>query len=124
MCGKTATIGESYHIVGQELISWNKMEQYVMEAFQVEMNGMLHIPKEDIKTNEIFEYDELTNQHMSDYIFDNQKINMLIKNKVDCISFKEGIKETADLLLENENYRRIDAKVNERLNRIYEMYNR
>lgn len=122
LCGEKTAIGESYHIVGQELLSWNKMEQYVMEAFHVETNGVIHISEEDIKTNPLFEYDELMKQHMLDYIFNNQKIDSLVQNQEENIAFKEGIKETADTLIRNSNFRRIDGKVANRLDKIYELY--
>ena len=124
LCGRESTLGESYHIVGQELLAWNTMEQYVMEAFHVSDNGMIHIAEKDLKTNPVFEYDELTKQHMSDYLFDNQKINEILTDRIDCISFKQGIYETADLLMSNDNYRRIDAKVSEKIETIYEIYGR
>lgn len=119
--GKKDAIGECYHIVGQELLSWNQMEQYVMEAFQVEKQGIIHIPEEDVKMDSIFKYDELTKQHMSDYIFDNKKIDSLVQNEWEKISFKDGIKKTVELL-SNRNFRRINENVAGRLDRIYKKY--
>lgn len=124
LCGNKTTIGESYHIVGQEQISLNKMAECVMEAFHVEKNGIIHIPPKDVLANEIFSFNELIRQQMLDYVFDSHKINIIVNNQKINISYKDGIQETANLLMNNCNYRRIDETVNERLDKIYKMYDR
>lgn len=122
LCGNTKAIGESYHIVGQERISLNQMAKYVMEIFNIEKNGIIHIPSKVVLSNTIFEFNELIRQQMLDYEFDSCKINDIIGVQKNNITYKEGLEKTAKLLLDNPNYRRIDEKVNERLEKIYKLF--
>lgn len=122
LCGNKNAIGEDYNIVGQELLTWNEMVRYVMEAFQVEKNEMIHIPKEEIENNVLFGYNELVKQKMSDYVFDICKINNLVKIDTPTTSFRKGIQETARLLMDNKDFQRIDDRLLKQLDKIYLQY--
>jgi len=124
LCGNRETIGESYHITGQQLLTWNEMEQAVMRAFDVEEPKILHIPVEEVMANPVFQYDELVRQHMLHYIFDNSKIERISGKLAHPVEFEKGMRATAEWLDENPCHKRIDKKVEVKLTAIYRAYGR
>lgn len=124
LCGNMESIGESYHITGQQLLTWNEMEQAVMRAFKVEDQRILHIPEEEVMTNPVFQYDELVKQHMLHYIFDNSKIERISGKLMHPIEFEEGMRKTAEWMDENPCHKRIDKKIEMKLTAIYKEYGR
>lgn len=124
LCGNPEAIGESYHITGRQLLTWNEMERAVMRAFRVDDQNILHIPAEEVRSNPVFQYDELVRQHMTDYLFDNGKIEKISGRLMHPIEFEEGMRMTAEWMEENPMHKRIDPKVERKLETIYREYGR
>ncbi|SET61768.1 Nucleoside-diphosphate-sugar epimerase [[Clostridium] aminophilum] len=119
LIGNRETIGESYHIVADKLITWNEMAREILKALGTDDKNILHISRENALRWNSLGSEVLNRQHMWHYIFDNSKIREIAPDWKQEIPFSEGIRMTVDWLMENEVRRRINPNCKEALLRIY-----
>jgi nucleoside-diphosphate-sugar epimerase len=98
MMGRSAAIGEAYHITSDEVLTWNQIYTQLAEAAGAKIE-IVHVPSKKIieYANENgFESEEggLWGDKSHCAIFDNSKIKRLVPGYVATIPFAEGIKET------------------------------
>lgn len=98
LMGHPLSIGEAYHITGDEVLTWNQVFTLLAEAAGVEAK-IVHVPSWKIieyAAQNGFESEEggLWGDKSHCAIFDNSKIKRLIPDFVATISFAHGIKET------------------------------
>lgn len=98
MMGRTAAIGEAYHITSDEVLTWNQIYTQLADAAGVKAD-IVHVPSRKIiqyADENGFESEEggLWGDKSHCAIFDNSKIKRLVPDYVATIPFAEGIKET------------------------------
>lgn len=91
LIGHQQSIGESFHITSDELLTWNQIHETIADAINCKLN-VVHIASDLlIKFNE-----ELAGPLLGDKatsaIFDNSKIKRFVPDYVATIPFKEGIR--------------------------------
>ena len=122
LIGNTVTIGEEYHIAGEQLITWNEMAADLLAALGGDMKNIIHIPREEALEITDF-YSKVVNcQHMWHYLFDNTKIKSVVPDWKQTIPFSIGIKETVTWLLEDKVRQRINPVFDSKLEKIYSQY--
>ena len=122
LIGNMKSIGEAYHIAGEQLITWNEMAEALLDALGISVTNIKHIPRDEAVDITEFYSKVVNKQHMWHYIFDNSKIREIVPNWKQTISFKEGIKETVSWLLEDKVRQRINPEFDKKLEMIYSKY--
>lgn len=122
LIGNPVTIGEDYHIAGEMLITWREMAEELLLALGLPKGNIVFIPRaEGVRITSF--YSEIVNrQHMWHYIFDNRKIKSIAKGWRQQITFREGIAETVQWLMEEPVRRRINPRVDAELEKLYQIY--
>ncbi|ADL33854.1 NAD-dependent epimerase/dehydratase [Butyrivibrio proteoclasticus B316] len=122
LIGNMRTIGESYNIAAEWLITWNEMGEYILEALGLDKSNIVHIPRADaLKINDFYSQ-IVCEQHMWHYIFDVSKIKNIANGWKQTVSFEEGVKETISWLLENPVRQRINKDYDQKLMKLYDIY--
>jgi nucleoside-diphosphate-sugar epimerase len=95
LLGNQKTIGESFHITTDEILTWDQIYQSLAEAIGCEAK-IVHIPSEILANfNENLRGSLIGDKAVS-IIFDNAKIKRFVPGFKATISFKEGIKRTVN----------------------------
>ena len=98
LMGHPLSIGEAYHITGDEVLTWNQIFESIAEAAGVKAK-IVHVPSWKIieySNQQGYESEEggLWGDKSHCAIFDNTKIKRLVPDFVATIPFAHGIKET------------------------------
>ena len=121
LMGNMQSIGHSFHITSDELLSWNQIYQAVAEAAGVELKAV-HISTDFIcreadKIGQEWMRGNLLGDKANSAIFDNTKIKRFVPGYEASIPFREGIRRTVQwfdahperIRIDDENNRLMDA---------------
>lgn len=92
LLGNPKTIGESFHITSDELLTWNQIFKIIAEAAGTQAE-IVHVPSEVIARYDAEWGDSLLGDKMHSVIFDNSKIKRFVPDFKATIPFKQGAKE-------------------------------
>lgn len=95
LIGNVKSIGHSFHITTDEILTWNQMYEMVGAAIGVKPH-LVHIPSEFIGKFMPGTYGSLLGDKAVSAIFDNSKIKKYVPEFHATITFQEGIKQTID----------------------------
>jgi nucleoside-diphosphate-sugar epimerase len=122
LLGNPHAIGESFHITGDEWLSWNQIYQLVAEAAGVPDPKLVHIPSELIAAYEPNIGAGLLGDKSHSMIFDNSKVKSVVPDYVARIPFSQGAREIM-AWYDADPYRRVvNEEVNSLMDRIIENY--
>ena len=107
LLGRQEAIGETYQITSDEVLTWNKIYQYIADAAGVELRPV-HIPSEVIARFDPDWGAGLLGDKAHSVIFDNTKIKQLVPEFEAKIAFQQGCQETVDWYLQNPEYQQIN----------------
>jgi nucleoside-diphosphate-sugar epimerase len=93
LLGHPLTLGESYHITSDEVLTWNQIYTTIADAVGVTAN-MVHIPSEFIAKVEPDLGPGLLGDKAHSAIFDNRKIKQIVPEFAATIPFHQGIRKT------------------------------
>ena len=131
LMGNEKAIGEDFHITTEEWLTWLEMTDILLDILGVEKKEYVHVP-----VNEILKMEVPTSKNMSvSYlgkafkgqrmwcdIYDNSKIKSFVPGWSAKTSFREGMKETIDWMLESDVRRRFNPDLDNLLENLYEKY--
>ena len=115
--GNKNTIGETYHITGNEWLSWNQIFDLVAEAFGTEAKK-IHVPSEVINIYDSEWGAGLLGDKSVSMIFDNTKIKQMAPDLKTTIPFAEGVKELAAWYQGDSSRQVVDDEKNQLMDRI------
>lgn len=120
------SVGHSFHITSDEVLSWNQIYEAMAEAASATLN-VVHIASDFIceeadKLGQSWMRGNLLGDKANSAIFDNSKIKSFVPDYVATIPFKEGIKNTIDWFDEDPSRIRIDEKNNHLMDSILKAY--
>lgn len=96
IAGNLDTIGESFHITSDEVLTWNDIYKYVSKALGVKLNAV-HVSSEMlIKTKKYDFTGTLLGDKSNCSVFDNTKLKKYVPGFEAQTDFKKGIKETVE----------------------------
>jgi nucleoside-diphosphate-sugar epimerase len=100
LMGNQRSIGHSFHITSDELLSWNQIYQAMAEAAGVELKAV-HIASDFIcreadKMGQSWMWGNLLGDKANSAIFDNTKIKDFVPGFEATIPFRQGIKRTVE----------------------------
>jgi nucleoside-diphosphate-sugar epimerase len=109
LLGNPAALGESFHITGDEVLTWDEMHRAVGAALGVEPR-LVHLASEDIAALLPERAGSLLGDKAHAMIFDNHKIKAAVPGFTQHIPFAEGIRSTIAWLRADERRQDIDAQ--------------
>jgi len=122
LLGNPHAIGESFHITGDEWLSWNQIYQLVAEAAGVPDPKLVHIPSELIAAYEPNLGAGLLGDKSHSMIFDNSKVKRIVPDYVASIPFSQGAREIMAWYDADPVRQMIDPKVDALMDTIIENY--
>ncbi|MGC4069596.1 MAG: SDR family oxidoreductase [Polyangiaceae bacterium] len=93
LLGHPRSLGQTYHITSDEVMTWNQIYETIAEALGVTAN-IVHIPSDFIAEVEPAMAGGLLGDKAHSAIFDNTKIKTLVPDYVATIPFHVGIRRT------------------------------
>ena len=112
LLGKSAAIGEAYHITSDEWLTWNQIYQILAGAAGATLRP-IHIASDLINIYDADIGAGLLGDKMHSMIFDNSKIKTLVPEFECTIPFAEGVKEIIDWYDGDASRRLINKDYNE-----------
>ena len=117
LIGNKKAIGNSYHIAGDEILTWNQIVDLTAHALSVKAKKV-YMTSEFIKKFELELAEGLKSHKIYADIYDNSKIKELNPNYKQKILFKDGIKMSIDWLLENPKHQRINLELDKKIDKL------
>ncbi len=115
------SIGETYHITSDEILTWNQIYNAVADAVGVEPN-IVHIASDFICSIESTLTGTLLGDKSTSAIFDNSKIKSIVPSFKATISFAEGIKKTIKWFESDPKRMVINSQTNNMIDKIIDAY--
>jgi len=110
LLGNPKTIGESFHITSDELLTWNQIFEIIAEAAGTQAE-IVHVPSEVIARYDAEWGDSLLGDKMHSVIFDNSKIKRFVPDFKAEISFEQGAREIIQWYDADPTRKIIDANI-------------
>jgi nucleoside-diphosphate-sugar epimerase len=121
LLGNSITIGESFHITSDELLSWNQIYEIVAYAAGTEAR-IVHIPSEFIASFDPEWGASLLGDKSHSMIFDNSKIKKFVPDYTATIPFFTGAQEIISWYNANPSRQVVDEKENQMIDKIIARY--
>ncbi len=123
LLGNERSIGETYQITSDEVLTWNQIYETVAHAAGVQAN-MVHIASDFIVQCEGSLTGSLLGDKSYSAIFDNTKIKSLVPDFKATIPLSEGVKKTLAWFDADPKRKIVRAETNEMIDRIISLYER
>lgn len=121
LLGHQQSIGESFHITSDELLTWNQIYESLGDAVGIKVN-MVHIPSDFIGKYDKHIGDSLLGDKAHSVIFDNSKIKRYVPSFKAIIPFSKGIKDTLKWFEEDPSRQVIKNETSELMDKIISEY--
>jgi nucleoside-diphosphate-sugar epimerase len=131
--GNEKTIGEDFHIMGDEWLNWLDMTKILLDTLGVKNPKYIHIPAVDILNIEISTSQNMAHSHFGQCfagqqmwcdIYDNSKIKKFVHGWKSEVLFGEGIRETIDWMFEKDIRRRFNPDLDKLLEYLTQKYDK
>jgi len=117
--GNKSSIGEAYHITGDEILTWNEIYQIMAATAGVEAQ-IVHISSEMIYKYDKDWGDGLLGDKSFSLVFDNSKIQQFVPDMKTTISFREGAEQIVEWHREDPSRGVINSSLNEVIDQMIE----
>ena len=126
LMGNQRSMGHSFHITSDEVLSWNQIYEAMSEAAGAELNAV-HMASDFIcneadKLGQAWMRGNLFGDKANSVIFDNSKIKDFVPGFVATIPFREGIKKTVEWFDADPSRIRIDEEANRLMDHLIKQY--
>lgn len=118
LLGDPRTLGETYHITSDEVLTWNQIFRIVARAAGVEDPKLVHVSSEVINAYDADWGAGLLGDKTHSVIFDNTKVKRIVPDYVATIPFVQGAQEIIDWYDADPARRQIDETFNRLLDEI------
>jgi nucleoside-diphosphate-sugar epimerase len=121
LLGNSHALGETFHITGDELLTWNQIFALVARAAGAEAN-IVHIPSDFIARFDAEWGASLLGDKTHSMIFDNSKIKRTVPDFVAAIPFSQGVREIVAWYDEDPSRQTINADLDRLMDDIIQAY--
>jgi nucleoside-diphosphate-sugar epimerase len=121
LIGNMQTIGHSFIITSDEVLSWNMIYEALARAVGAKLNAA-HIPSEFLAAVVPEAEGRLLGDKMESVVFDNSKIKGFVPGFAATVTFAEGIKRSVQWFEAHPEYCEIDEAWNDLMDRVIEEY--
>lgn len=108
LMGHPRAIGESFHITGDEALSWNQIHRIIARALGVEAE-IVHVTSDEIAKLAPEYGPGLLGDQAFSLVFDNSKIKRYVSDYAATISFHEGVDRSLAWLMEDPARRKVNS---------------
>lgn len=117
LLGQPKTIGESYHITSDEVLTWNQIFTIVGHAAGVSPT-LIHVPSHVIAKHDPDWGAGLLGDKAHSVIFDNTKLKRLVPSFVADIPFARGAEEIVEFYAKNPGFEPLRPDVDDLMDRL------
>ena len=117
LLGNAHSIGETYQITSDEVLTWNQIFEIVAGAAATKAD-IVHIPSEVIAKYDKDWGDSLLGDKTHSMIFDNTKIKRAVPGFTATIPFSQGAREIIEWYDSNPEHKKIDNNLDNLLDKI------
>jgi nucleoside-diphosphate-sugar epimerase len=121
LLGKTASIGEAFHITTDEVLTWNDFYRLTAEAAGVEAR-LVHIASDFLAACIPDMVGSLIGDKANSVVFDNSKIKRVVPEYRATLSYAEGIGRTIAWFDADASRRQVDEAANQEWERVLRAY--
>jgi nucleoside-diphosphate-sugar epimerase len=121
LLGNPHTLGTSYHITSDEVLTWNQIHQIYAGLLGVEPR-LVHISSDFIHAHDPNWGVTLLGDKTHTVMFDNTKIKQAVPGWAARIPFRQGAEEMLNWFLADPARQKVDPAVNEQFDRIIAAY--
>ena len=121
LLGNSHALGETFHITGDELLTWNQIFALVARAAGAEAN-IVHIPSDFIARFDPEWGASLLGDKTHSMIFDNSKIKRAVPDFVAAIPFSQGVREIMAWYDEDPSRQTINTDLDRLMDDIIQAY--
>ena len=108
LLGNTRTIGESFHITSDDVLTWNQITMILANAAGAEAK-IVHVPSDVIAATYPHWGDALLGDSAHSLIFDNSKLRSVVPDYVATITLEQAAPEIIAWHDQDPSRRRVDA---------------
>jgi len=117
LLGRTAAIGQAYHITSDEVLTWNQIYHALAQAAGAEAQ-LVHVPSSLINAVDPEWGASLLGDKSHSMVFDNSKIKRLVPEFTASISFERGAEEIIAWYDEDPARQRVDPRHEQTIERL------
>ena len=121
LVGNWNSIGHTFHITSDEVLTWEEIYQTIAEELCVEAH-IVHIPSDFIAHVEPELAGTLLGDKKWSAVFDNSKIKRFVPGFKAVIPFRDGIRLTLAWFEPDERRQRVDVSAHEKIEHILKAY--
>lgn len=122
LMGNQQTVGHSFHITSDEVLTWNQIYEEVARAVGVEPE-LVHLPSELIMAFSPHEEGSLVGDKAVSVIMDNSKIKRFVPDFTATVSWAEGVRRSIAWFEADRSRIQIDDGANALWDRMIQVYN-
>lgn len=122
LIGNPRALGETFHIVSDEVLTWNQIFQTMGRAVGVEAK-LVHMPVEFIGQAEPAVYDGLKGDKMYSLVLDTTKIKSVVPDYRPTVTFYEGMRRCLTWLEKNPQALQTTAANSAKVDRLLGLWN-
>ena len=123
LLGKTAAIGEAFHITGDEAPTWNQIYGHVAEAAGVADPNLVHVPSDAIAAADPNWGAGLLGDKAHSMVFDNAKVKRLVPEfGLDTTPYRIGAREVIAWYDAHPDHQVVNAEADKLMDKFAERY--
>ncbi|MFF6984287.1 NAD-dependent epimerase/dehydratase family protein [Streptomyces sp. NPDC008343] len=122
LLGNPAAVGETFHLTGDEVLSWDAIYRTVAEAAGVDEPRLVHVPSDAIAAADPARGEEFLGDKAHSMVFDNTKVRRVVPEFTPSIPFAQGAREIVAWYDEDPARRVVDARLDAFMDRLIDAY--
>ncbi|MFQ3560394.1 NAD-dependent epimerase/dehydratase family protein [Streptomyces gramineus] len=122
LLGNPGALGETFHITGDEVLSWDEIHQIVAVAAGVDEPRLVHVPSDAIAAADPAWGENLLGDKAHSMVFDNTKIRALVPEFTASVPFARGARESVAWYDEDPARRVVDTRREAIMERLIEAH--
>ncbi|MFE8977686.1 SDR family oxidoreductase [Streptomyces cyaneofuscatus] len=96
LLGHPEALGETFHLTGDEVLSWDQIYRTVAGAAGVEEPRLVHVPSDAIAAYDARWGEELLGDKAHTMVFDNSKVRRVVPEFTPSVPFSHGAREIVE----------------------------
>ncbi|MFJ5293956.1 NAD-dependent epimerase/dehydratase family protein [Streptomyces sp. NPDC088348] len=119
--GDPQTVGETYHLTGDEVLTWNEIYRTMAEAAGAEAR-LVHVPSAAIAAADPRWGEELLGDKSHSLVFDNAKVRRISPGSASPIPFSRGAQEIVRWYDSHPDQHRVDERLGTLMDALIEVH--
>jgi nucleoside-diphosphate-sugar epimerase len=121
LLGHPRTIGDSFHITSDDVLTWDQIAKALAHAAGVEAR-IVHVPSDAIAAADPEWGAALLGDWAHSMVFDNSKLRAVVPGYTALVPFEQGAREIVGWHDENPSRQHVDARLGELMDKLVDTY--